>query len=150
MFIDHPSYVREGTPYGDGDGAYGDNLFRFALLSLVACEVPLQLELGGEAYGDKCVFVANDWHASLVCVYVASKYRPFNGAALEKPAPTPAHFPSERVSEAVHALGGGPPPDVRIDTGSFGVCCGHSQVSACPCPRPTSTRLSSFSRCAVN
>lgn len=78
VFVDHPSYVREGTPYGNEYGAYGDNLFRFSLLSLVACEVPLQLELGGYAYGDKCVFVANDWHASLVCVYVSSKYRPFN------------------------------------------------------------------------
>jgi len=77
VFIDHPSYHRDGGPYGNAYGAYGDNLFRFSLLSLVACEVPLQLELGGYNYGDKCVFMANDWHSSLVCVYVASKYRPY-------------------------------------------------------------------------
>ncbi|KAK3260327.1 starch synthase, partial [Cymbomonas tetramitiformis] len=76
VFVDHPAYRRPGNPYGDENGAYGDNLFRFVLLSLVACEIPLQMELGGYTYGDKCVFVANDWHASLVCVYVAAKYRP--------------------------------------------------------------------------
>ena len=92
VFVDHPSYVREGTPYGNEYGAYGDNLFRFSLLSLVACEVPLQLELGGYAYGDKCVFVANDWHASLVCVYVSSKYRPFNGIPSSVlPSPPTSH-----------------------------------------------------------
>jgi len=76
VFIDHPSYHREGGPYGNKEGAYGDNLFRFTLLSLVACEVPLQLELGGFVYGDKVIFVANDWHSSLVPVFVSSKYRP--------------------------------------------------------------------------
>jgi len=77
VFVDHPAYHREGGPYGNAYGAFGDNLFRFSLLSLVACEVPLQLELGGYNYGDKCVFMANDWHSSLLCVYIASKYRPY-------------------------------------------------------------------------
>jgi len=76
VFVDHPAYHREGTPYGDDSGTFGDNLFRYTLLNLVACEIPLQLELGGFAYGDKCVFVANDWHGALTPVFVASKYRP--------------------------------------------------------------------------
>jgi uncharacterized Rossmann fold enzyme len=29
----------------------------------------------GFPYGDRCVFVANDWHASLVPVYLAGRYR---------------------------------------------------------------------------
>jgi hypothetical protein len=29
----------------------------------------------GFPYGEKCMFVANDWHASLVPVYLAAKYR---------------------------------------------------------------------------
>lgn len=43
--------------------------FRFTLLSHAACEAPLVLELGGFNYGEKCIFVANDWHAGLVPVY---------------------------------------------------------------------------------
>jgi hypothetical protein len=29
----------------------------------------------GFPYGDKVVFLANDWHAGLVPVYIAGKYR---------------------------------------------------------------------------
>ncbi len=47
--------------------------FRYALLSLAALEVPLQLELNGRLYGQDCVFIANDWHASLVPVYLAGE-----------------------------------------------------------------------------
>jgi glycogen synthase len=43
--------------------------FRFTLLNHAACEAPLVLELGGFNYGEKCIFVANDWHAGLVPVY---------------------------------------------------------------------------------
>lgn len=45
--------------------------FRYALLSLAALEVSLQVELNGSLYGQDCVFIANDWHASLVPVYLA-------------------------------------------------------------------------------
>ena len=42
---------------------------------------PLQAATGarpppGFPYGDNCVFVANDWHAGMVCNYVAARYRP--------------------------------------------------------------------------
>ncbi|CAI9092572.1 OLC1v1027856C1 [Oldenlandia corymbosa var. corymbosa] len=76
VFVDHPSYHRPGTPYGDQFGAFGDNQFRFTLLCHAACEAPLVLPLGGFTYGEKCIFLANDWHAGLVPVLLAAKYRP--------------------------------------------------------------------------
>ncbi|KAK4571186.1 hypothetical protein RGQ29_029847 [Quercus rubra] len=77
VFVDHPSYHRPGNPYGDIHGAFGDNQFRFTLLCHAACEAPLVLPLGGFTYGEKCLFLVNDWHASLVPVLLAAKYRPY-------------------------------------------------------------------------
>ncbi|KAI5664360.1 hypothetical protein M9H77_23683 [Catharanthus roseus] len=54
VFVDHPSYHRPGTPYGDIHGAFDDNQFRFTLLCHAACEAPLVLPLGGFSYGEKC------------------------------------------------------------------------------------------------
>lgn len=49
VFVDHPSYPRPGGMYADSFGAYGDNIFRFSLLSIAGLEAPLLLELeGGE------------------------------------------------------------------------------------------------------
>ncbi|XP_019200298.1 PREDICTED: soluble starch synthase 1, chloroplastic/amyloplastic isoform X2 [Ipomoea nil] len=76
VFLDHPSFHRPGTPYGDIYGAFGDNQFRFTLLCQAACEAPLVLPLGGFTYGEKCMFIANDWHAALVPLLLAAKYRP--------------------------------------------------------------------------
>ncbi|RZC56493.1 hypothetical protein C5167_015346 [Papaver somniferum] len=75
VFVDHPAYHRPGNPYGDVHGAYGDNQFRFALLCHAACEAPLVLPLGRFTYGEKCLFLANDWHAGLVPVLLGAKYR---------------------------------------------------------------------------
>ncbi|KAF5182371.1 Glycogen synthase, partial [Thalictrum thalictroides] len=75
VFVDHPSYHRPGNPYGDIHGAYGDNQFRFTLLCHAACEAPLVLPLGGFTYGEKSLFLVNDWHAGLVPVLLAAKYR---------------------------------------------------------------------------
>lgn len=36
-----------GNPYADENGAFGDNVFRFSLLSMAACEAPLVLPIGG-------------------------------------------------------------------------------------------------------
>lgn len=109
IFVDHPSYHRPGNPYGDAAGVFGDNQFRFSLLSLAALEAPLHLpELGYgrefksaeemksassssssspsensidslcRPFGSRpCTFVANDWHAGLVPLYLAHKFRPF-------------------------------------------------------------------------
>ncbi|XP_028236120.1 soluble starch synthase 1, chloroplastic/amyloplastic-like [Glycine soja] len=76
VFVDHPSFHRPGNPYGDTFGTFGDNQFRFTLLCHAACEAPLVLPLGGFTYGEKCLFLANDWHASLVPILLAAKYRP--------------------------------------------------------------------------
>lgn len=77
VFVDHPSYHRPGNPYGDENGAFGDNQFRFTLLCHAACEAPLVLPLGGYTYGQNCLFLVNDWHAGLVPMLLASKYRPY-------------------------------------------------------------------------
>lgn len=42
--------------------------FRYTLLCYAACEAPLVLPLGGFTYGEKCLFLVNDWHAGLVPV----------------------------------------------------------------------------------
>ena len=76
VFVDHPSFHRPGTPYGDQAGAFGDNMFRFTLLSHAACEAPLVLPLGGYPYGQGVVFVANDWHSALTPVYLNEVYKP--------------------------------------------------------------------------
>lgn len=84
LFVDHPSFRRAGI-YGDSNGAYGDNLFRFALLSRAGIEaaalVPLfeDPEHPGEArvpLGEDVVFHVNDWHTALVPLYLESLYRP--------------------------------------------------------------------------
>ncbi|XP_030549083.1 soluble starch synthase 1, chloroplastic/amyloplastic [Rhodamnia argentea] len=77
VFVDHPAYHRPGNPYGDSYGAFGDNQFRFTLLCHAACEAPIVLPLGGLTYGENCLFLVNDWHASLVPVLLAAKYHPF-------------------------------------------------------------------------
>ena len=75
IFVDHPSFHRPGI-YGDSSGAYGDNLFRFALLSRAALEVALKLPLSdGEVLGEETVFHVNDWHTALLPVYLEAVYR---------------------------------------------------------------------------
>ena len=60
VFVDHPSFPRPGGLYGDENGVYGDNQWRFKLLCQAALEAPLQLPLGERGvYGQDCVFVAN-------------------------------------------------------------------------------------------
>ena len=78
VFIDHPCFRRPGGLYHDtaSNQEYEDNLFRFALFSLAALEVPVGIELGGSPrYGGKCVFIANDWQTGLVPVYMQHRHR---------------------------------------------------------------------------
>eukprot|EP00928_Gymnodinium_smaydae_P017576 TRINITY_DN1671_c0_g1_i1.p1 TRINITY_DN1671_c0_g1~~TRINITY_DN1671_c0_g1_i1.p1 ORF type:complete len:755 (-),score=120.71 TRINITY_DN1671_c0_g1_i1:268-2532(-) len=94
VFVEHPSISKDGGLYNDNDGReYPDNLFRFTLLSLAAMEAPLILKLGGSTYGDKVLFLANDWQAGLVPVYMCYKYRPHGTYA------------QARVIYVVHNLG---------------------------------------------
>jgi 1,4-alpha-glucan branching enzyme len=80
IFVEHDCYKRPAGLYWDPAAGkeYGDNLFRFALLSLAAMEAPLILNLNGSAYGQDVVFFANDWQAGLVPVYLTYKYRRHN------------------------------------------------------------------------
>jgi starch synthase len=77
LFVDHPSFHRPGL-YGDSHGSYGDNLFRYALLARAALEAVSRVPLGDEAkpLGEDCVFHVNDWHASLLPLYLEALYRP--------------------------------------------------------------------------
>ena len=49
--MNQPGSPWAGGIYADSSGTFGDNQFRFALLSLAACEAPLVLNIGGY----KCV-----------------------------------------------------------------------------------------------
>mmetsp|Transcript_66966 Transcript_66966/g.160397 ORF Transcript_66966/g.160397 Transcript_66966/m.160397 type:complete len:1446 (+) Transcript_66966:129-4466(+) len=77
IFVQHVCYHRPAGLYWDPAAGkeYGDNLFRFALLSVAALEAPLILNLGGSTYGQDVVFIANDWQAGLVPTYMTYKYR---------------------------------------------------------------------------
>lgn len=78
VFVDHPSFPRPGGLYSDEFGTYGDNQFRFTLLTVAALEAPLVLPLGEQGlYGQEVIFMANDWHTALVPVYLAAKYRAY-------------------------------------------------------------------------
>jgi len=77
IFVEHQCFHRPSGLYWDpAQGCeYPDNLFRFALLSIAALEAPLILNLQGSIYGQNVLFVANDWQAGLVPVYMLYKYR---------------------------------------------------------------------------
>lgn len=93
LFVRHHALQRGGGAriYAHAPGQpYPDNDFRFALLSLAAAEAPLcvpwsELFFGGGEEGDarrrehlftsSPVFVANDWHAALVPVFLAARYQ---------------------------------------------------------------------------
>eukprot|EP00928_Gymnodinium_smaydae_P040897 TRINITY_DN276_c0_g1_i2.p2 TRINITY_DN276_c0_g1~~TRINITY_DN276_c0_g1_i2.p2 ORF type:complete len:762 (+),score=196.42 TRINITY_DN276_c0_g1_i2:47-2287(+) len=80
IFVEHPSIQRDGGLYNGQDGReYEDNLFRFTLVSMAAMEAPLILNLNNRGtYGDKIIFLANDWQSGLVPVLLCYKYRPHN------------------------------------------------------------------------
>ena len=75
-FVDHPA-IRRGGIYGDERGTYGDNLFRYALLSRAAIELTRRLPVQGEALADAgpVRFLTHDWHAGLVPVYLQAHYQ---------------------------------------------------------------------------
>eukprot|EP00929_Paragymnodinium_shiwhaense_P058914 TRINITY_DN294_c0_g2_i1.p1 TRINITY_DN294_c0_g2~~TRINITY_DN294_c0_g2_i1.p1 ORF type:complete len:810 (+),score=222.01 TRINITY_DN294_c0_g2_i1:97-2526(+) len=95
IFIEGPGIERSGGLYNGEDGnEYGDNLNRFTMLCLAAMEAPLILKFGNKGtYGDKVLFLANDWQAGLVPVYLNYKYRR-NGT-----------YTQSRCIYAIHNLG---------------------------------------------
>lgn len=81
LFVDHPAICRGGI-YGDERGGYGDNLFRFALLSRAAIEAARRFPVsaGGDApralsEAGPLRFLTHDWHAGLLPVYLRHHYQ---------------------------------------------------------------------------
>lgn len=74
VLVDNPCYHRPGI-YGDDRGAYGDNLFRYALLSRAAIEVARRVPAKHGPFGERVVFHVNDWHTGLLPVYLDHHYR---------------------------------------------------------------------------
>ncbi|MEZ4320368.1 MAG: glycogen/starch synthase [Myxococcota bacterium] len=76
VLVANSCYRRDGI-YGDAQGAYGDNLFRYALLSRAAIEAARFVPaLDGERLSERVLFHANDWHTGLLPVYLDALYRP--------------------------------------------------------------------------
>jgi len=83
IFVDHPCFHRPGGLYYNAQEGveYSDNLFRFALFSLAAIEAPCSLPLQRTAsdcspYGERVLFLSNDWQSALVPVYLTHRMRP--------------------------------------------------------------------------
>ncbi|KAK3153788.1 hypothetical protein QOZ80_2BG0181150 [Eleusine coracana subsp. coracana] len=74
VFIDNPIFHNvESEIYG---GNRTDILKRMVLLCKAAVEVQWYVPCGGYCYGDgNLVFIANDWHTSLLPVYLKAYYR---------------------------------------------------------------------------
>jgi starch synthase len=98
IFVDHPSFRRAGI-YSDAHGAFGDNLFRFALLTRAALQVP-DLPLPGGALGDRVVFHANDWHTALAPIFLDAAFRPA-GRHLRSPCVLALHNVAHHGAEAL-------------------------------------------------
>ena len=74
VFVDHGAYhhVRDSIYAGDRSEA----MFRNAMLCQAALEAVWHVPCGGVTYGeDNLIFVANDWHAALLPVYLQAYYR---------------------------------------------------------------------------
>uniref|UniRef100_A0A7N0RGG7 starch synthase n=1 Tax=Kalanchoe fedtschenkoi TaxID=63787 RepID=A0A7N0RGG7_KALFE len=74
VFMDSPVFQHmESNIYG---GKREDILKRMVLFCKAAVEVPWYVPCGGVCYGDgNLVFIANDWHTSLLPVYLKAYYR---------------------------------------------------------------------------
>jgi granule-bound starch synthase len=77
VFVDHPLFLEKvwgqtkQKLYGPKWGKdYEDNQLRFAMFCKAAMVATEKLSLGGFPYGQDVTFVANDWHASLLPMYV--------------------------------------------------------------------------------
>jgi starch synthase len=68
LFVDQPEYFDRPALYGDGNGDYADNAFRFAFLGRAALEWAARVE---HRYH---VIHAHDWQAGLVPVMLATTF----------------------------------------------------------------------------
>ncbi|XP_035548160.1 granule-bound starch synthase 1, chloroplastic/amyloplastic-like isoform X2 [Juglans regia] len=88
IFVDHPAFLEKvwgktrSKIYGPIAGEdYQDNQLRFSLLCQAALEAPRVLSLNSSKYfsgpyGEDVVFIANDWHTSLLPCYLKTIYKP--------------------------------------------------------------------------
>eukprot|EP00245_Coleochaete_scutata_P001752 TRINITY_DN12208_c0_g1_i1.p1 TRINITY_DN12208_c0_g1~~TRINITY_DN12208_c0_g1_i1.p1 ORF type:complete len:614 (+),score=139.34 TRINITY_DN12208_c0_g1_i1:144-1985(+) len=88
VFIDHPLFLakvwgKTGSKiYGPKSGTdYADNQLRFSLFNQAALEAPRVLNLNSSddysgPYGEDVVFLANDWHTSLLPCYLKYVLQP--------------------------------------------------------------------------
>lgn len=81
LFVDHPA-IRRGGIYGDSQGGYADNLFRFALLCRAAIEATRRFALPDSdgrvrplSDAGPVRFLTHDWHAGLLPVYLRAHYQ---------------------------------------------------------------------------
>merc|ERR1719204_1260933 len=77
VFVDHPTFLERvdgltgSKLYGPEWGKdFADNQARFAYFCKAAMVAISDLPLGGTAYGDEVMVVANDWHSALVPMFV--------------------------------------------------------------------------------
>jgi len=75
VLVGSPLFERPGI-YGDDQGAYRDNLLRFALLCRAALEVPRRVPIAGALLGESFALHAHDWSSSLALLYLAAHYKP--------------------------------------------------------------------------
>ena len=75
VLVDNPCFHRGGI-YGDDRGAFGDNLFRYMLLTRAAIDLAATVPIDGRPLGDDVVFHVNDWHTALLPVVLDAAYRP--------------------------------------------------------------------------
>ena len=67
VLINDELFARDGTPYGDAGGDFGDNDLRFARLSLAAAEIAV----GADPAWRADLLHLNDWQAALAPAYLA-------------------------------------------------------------------------------
>jgi granule-bound starch synthase len=80
VFVDHDCFLAKswgksgaklyGPEWGED---YADNQWRFIYFAKAVLKIIQELPLGGYPYGSNVVVVSNDWHSSLVPVYIASE-----------------------------------------------------------------------------
>ncbi|MGB1603254.1 MAG: glycogen/starch synthase [Promethearchaeia archaeon] len=75
VFVQNQCCFERAGMYGDpGSHDYFDNLYRFAILCWAALEAPLVLP-AATPFGERVVFIANDWQTGLLPLILTSHYR---------------------------------------------------------------------------
>jgi granule-bound starch synthase len=82
VFVDHDCFLSKVSGksgamlYGPEWGKdFADNQWRFMYFAKAALKIIQELPLGGYPYGSDCIVVVNDWHCSLLPVYLEMEKR---------------------------------------------------------------------------